>query len=122
MLTVTLRCSPQSAEPRRATAEALGPHFSSLALVAPQDDGNESSSRRLFDHRHPVMAKAAEAGAAAADEIADAFDAAKTACQLLQRHLRFHAGQRISGAGVNAAAARQGAIWVGPDFDTTLGQ
>ena len=36
---VTLRCSARSAEPRRATAAALGPHPSRLASLAPQDDG-----------------------------------------------------------------------------------
>src|SRR5579859_5592394 len=63
------------------------------------------------------MAKAAEAGAAAADEIADALYPAKAAYQLVQRHLRFHAGERIAGAGVDAAAERQVAIGMAADVE-----
>jgi hypothetical protein len=41
-VTVILRCSVRSAEPRRATARAV--HPSRLAALAPQDDGESESS------------------------------------------------------------------------------
>src|ERR1017187_2729464 len=63
------------------------------------------------------MKEPAEACASAASEFAYAFDRLETRHHLLDRNLRFHAGQRISRASVNAAAECQVPVGISPDVE-----
>src|SRR5580700_8538050 len=66
---------------------------------------------------HSIVAKTAEAGAPATDELTNALNGRKPLDQLLQGNLTFHSRQRISRAGVNAATEREMPIGVAADID-----
>src|ERR1035437_683337 len=64
------------------------------------------------------MKKPAKARASAANEFAYAFDRLETGHQLLDRNLRFHAGQRISRASMNSAAECQVPVGISSNVET----
>src|SRR5437588_11489572 len=71
----------------------------------------------LWEKPQRIAQEAAEAGTAAAHEVAGARDRSETADERADRHLRLHAGERHTGAGMDAGTEGEMAVGMAADVE-----